>query len=105
MTIQNDDGRQKSRWIDRAKEWIRYAQSDLRAAERLLADDLVLAGISCFHAQQAAEKALKAVLVLYGIDFPRTHDLVLLSRLLPRGVAGMPDEMMEVELVCRDYAG
>lgn len=31
-----------------------------------------------FHAQQAVEKAIKAVLVLRGIDFPKTHDLDLL---------------------------
>ena len=34
-----------------------------------------------YHAQQAVEKAIKAVLVLCGIDFPRTHDLdFLLAR-------------------------
>jgi HEPN domain-containing protein len=31
-----------------------------------------------FHAQQAVEKAVKAALVLHGIDFPRTHDLEFL---------------------------
>lgn len=90
MTIPN--GTSRSKWADRAKEWIRYAQSDLRAAERLLDEELVLFGTSCFHAQQAAEKALKAILVFYGIDFPKTHDLVLLSRLLPGGVSGIPGE-------------
>ena len=30
---------------------------------------------SCERSQQAAEKALKAVLVLEGIDFPYTQDL------------------------------
>jgi Uncharacterized conserved protein related to C-terminal domain of eukaryotic chaperone, SACSIN len=34
----------------------------------------------CFHAQQAVEKALKAVLFRYGIQFERTHDLVKLAR-------------------------
>jgi HEPN domain-containing protein len=33
------------------------------------------------HAQQAAEKALKAVLVAYGVDFPPTHNLVVLRDL------------------------
>jgi HEPN domain-containing protein len=28
-----------------------------------------------FHAQQAAEKALKAILILEGVDFPFTHNL------------------------------
>ena len=32
----------------------------------------------CFHAQQAAEKALKAVLVAQGETAPRTHDIAIL---------------------------
>ena len=39
--------------------------------------------IRCFHAQQAAEKANKAVLVASDIDFPWTHDLSVLTKLLP----------------------
>jgi len=31
-----------------------------------------------FHCQQACEKFLKAVLVLHGLVFDRTHDLVML---------------------------
>lgn len=36
----------------------------------------------CFHAQQCAEKALKAWLTWLGVVFPRTHDLTLLLNLL-----------------------
>ena len=55
------------------------ARKDLRAAE-ILRDqpEEVGDGIIGFHAQQAAEKALKAWLTILGIDFPRTHDLSLL---------------------------
>lgn len=35
-----------------------------------------------FHAQQACEKFIKTVLVLHGVRFERTHDLVVLSRLV-----------------------
>lgn len=35
-----------------------------------------------FHAQQASEKFMKAVLVLHGIIFERTHDLIVLHGLL-----------------------
>lgn len=31
-------------------------------------------GLACFHAQQAAEKGLKALLTKRGKPFPRTHD-------------------------------
>ncbi|HEX5762297.1 MAG TPA: HEPN domain-containing protein [Solirubrobacterales bacterium] len=33
------------------------------------------ATVAGFHAQQAVEKAMKVVLMLEGIDFPKTHDL------------------------------
>lgn len=39
---------------------------------------------ACFHAQQCAEKYLKAVLVLHVRDFPRVHDLLSLSDLCAR---------------------
>ncbi len=38
--------------------------------------------LACFHAQQAAEKALKATLVTAGTPVPRTHDLVALVALV-----------------------
>lgn len=42
---------------------------------------------ACFHAQQASEKSLKALLVAFGIDFPRSHALDRLLALLPTEVA------------------
>jgi len=62
-----------------ARRWVAKAEHDLRNAEYVLGmprgcpTDTV-----CFHCQQAAEKYLKALLISRGIDFPRTHDLVLL---------------------------
>lgn len=40
--------------------------------------------VCCFHAQQAAEKALKAVLVAQGAAPPFIHNLVALQALMPR---------------------
>jgi len=37
----------------------------------------------CFHAQQCAEKYLKARLVLAGVDFPRSHNIGTIVSLLP----------------------
>jgi len=61
------------------------ARRDLRAAEILRDQPEVGDGIVGFHAQQAAEKALKAWLTILGIDFPRTHDLSLLIHKLDGG--------------------
>jgi HEPN domain-containing protein len=63
--------------------WLAYARDDLRAAEELKSSEIP-ARISCFHAQQAAEKAMKAVFVLEQVDHPYTHDLVKLGDALPQ---------------------
>ncbi len=65
-------------------EWIAKAESDLRTAtitlrvQRDCPTDTI-----CFHAQQCVEKYLKALLVLQGTPFPKTHDLGVIAALLP----------------------
>ena len=75
-----------------AARWLAYAEDDVRAARGLAAMADVKPGQACYHAQQAAEKALKATLVLAAVSLPRSHDLVLLSGLAPAGwnVAQLP---------------
>lgn len=63
--------------------WLRYAREDLWAAEVLTGQDVFRQ--ACFHAQQAAEKAIKAVFVFLQTEFPYTHDLDRLRSLLPEG--------------------
>jgi len=63
--------------------WLRYAEEDLTTAETLLRQPHVVPRHVCWFAQQAVEKALKAVLVFLQIDFPRTHDLDVLRNLMP----------------------
>lgn len=60
------------------RQWIRKADEDLAAARLLIAQRPDLRYVSCFHAQQAAEKYLKAFLVEHQIEFQKTHDLALL---------------------------
>ena len=60
--------------VDLARGWVLKGDSDVQTAR------LVLTGpgpydTTCFHAQQAAEKYLKAVVALAGVAIPRTHDL------------------------------
>jgi HEPN domain-containing protein len=51
--------------------WVEKAESDLKnAALALRAGHDCPADTVAFHAQQCAEKHLKAVLVFAGIDFP-----------------------------------
>ena len=63
--------------------WLRYAEEDLVTAETLLEQPQVPPRQACWHAQQSAEKALKAALIFLQIDFRRTHDLNVLRDLLP----------------------
>jgi HEPN domain-containing protein len=57
-----------------ARGWLAKAASDLAAARRLTDGDGPY-DVACFHAQQAAEKALKAVLAAVDAPIPRTHNL------------------------------
>ncbi len=66
-------------------EWIAYARSHLAAARGATGPGILWA-IPCFEAQQAAEKAIKAVLISLGIKPPRTHEIAELVQLLPPDV-------------------
>jgi HEPN domain-containing protein len=66
-----------------ARKWLAFASDDLRAARLLLSDVNVPSRIACFHAQQAAEKALNAALVAESIPFRKTHDIIILVGLVP----------------------
>lgn len=67
---------------EEAQLWLAMADKDLRAIRGMLDADVFAEEVFGFHAQQAAEKALKAWLAWLGIEFPRTHDLSLLLNLL-----------------------
>ena len=83
-------------WLAEVQRWLRYAREDLTAAETLLHQQHVIAPRHvCWLAQQAAEKALKAVLVFLQIDFPRRHDLDALRQLIPDGWH-LKDELPEL---------
>lgn len=68
------------------REWIEKAEADLATARReVRARRSPNPDAACFHAQQCAEKYLKAVLQEVDTPFPKTHDLeALLDLLLPR---------------------
>ena len=64
-------------------EWTDKADADLATAEREVAvADTPNYDAVCFHAQQCAEKYLKAVLVENDLRVPRNHDLEALVNLL-----------------------
>lgn len=61
------------------QEWIAKAEDDLAGAQALYERGLY--DLVCFHAQQCAEKYLKAFLEEQGISIPKTHKLTELMDL------------------------
>src|SRR6266511_2671237 len=66
-------------------DWVEYAEEDLIMAKRALRRSKPLTTPSCFHSQQYAEKYLKAILISRDIEFPKTHDLLILDTLCAHG--------------------
>ena len=67
------------------RRWVRKAEHDLEAARLILAGESHCPyDTACFHCHQAAEKYLKALLTLLGIQAPRTHDLGNVGAFAPR---------------------
>lgn len=84
---------------DDPREWLNRARSNLVQAEvqhaHVYLEDL------CFQAQQAAEKAVKAVFIARGIPFPYVHDLARLLTLLVEAGEEVPDAIREAGRLSR----
>lgn len=73
--------------LEEASKWVKVAEDDLRSAEYLLTmGDSSPFNVVCFLAQQCAEKYLKGLLIYQGIDFPKTHDLIVLVKSVPLSI-------------------
>jgi HEPN domain-containing protein len=73
------------------QDWPTRAKSDLALARMALPPEALYEDL-CFHAQQAAEKALKAVYQHHGWTFRYTHDLKeLATDLASKGLIVPPE--------------
>ncbi len=61
--------------------WAARAEEDFVLARTAFRRKQPLAAGACFHAQQCAEKYMKALLISKNAEFPKTHDLLLLNNL------------------------
>jgi HEPN domain-containing protein len=85
---------------DYARELLVRANDDLAAAQALLDVPAVSDAIVGFHAQQAVEKALKAILVIRAAPtIPRTHNLALLTQLCEDTHLEIPESLNDVDLL------
>ncbi|MEW6382057.1 MAG: HEPN domain-containing protein [bacterium] len=85
-----------------ASDWLARAKGDMALARGPLPEGAFLEDL-CFHAQQAAEKATKALYIHHGIVFRYTHDLdELFAGLKKRGIR-IPDAV-EDSILLTGYA-
>lgn len=81
--------------------WLQRAESNLRVAYLGRGEGVFLEDL-CFEAQQAAEKALKALLIYLSGDYPRVHAFALILEQLEQHMA-VPESIREV-VELTDYA-
>lgn len=85
-----------------SQDWINRAKADMALARAPLPEGALFEDL-CFHAQQAAEKAIKAVYVHSAARFRYTHDIAeLLTGLIQMGFS-FSDELREAATLS-DYA-
>ena len=89
-------GSERDAILEIVNDWMRQAYSDLAVA-RMIENKEIAPEILAFHAQQAAEKSLKALLILKQVEFPRTHIIGVLINLC--GEAGYPVHDLPGEIV------
>jgi len=84
---------------DDPREWLNRARSNLMVARAegpaIYLEDL------CFNAQQAAEKAIKALLIQHNVEFPYVHDLAELLTLLEQAGLEIPESVRQAERLTR----
>ncbi len=76
---------------EEARLLLRKAREDGTAVTRFATDPALSDAVIGFHAQQAVEKALKAVVASYGLEVPRSHDVRFLLELLDGLDVAVPD--------------
>jgi HEPN domain-containing protein len=83
--------------LEEARRLLKAARSDLRAADALAADAGQENDVVGFHAQQAVEKSIKAVLAASGVEIPYTHDVSFLLDVLADHEAQVPEAVAQAE--------
>jgi len=74
------------------EDWLNRAKSDLALAQIELPEGASYVGL-CYHAQQAAEKAIKAISIHQGWNFQDVHNIAVLIRDLEMNGIPVPAEV------------
>ena len=89
-----------SKLIDK---WVSKAENDLDCARTMFKSGSQYSDVVCFHSQQCAEKLIKARLLKYDVEPPRSHDLIYLLKLLSKHEL-ISDELMLNANIINEYA-
>ena len=84
---------------DDPREWLNRARSNLARAQTVIPE--VYLEDLCFDAQQAAEKAIKSVLIHRGVTFPYIHDLAQLLTILEQEGGRISASVRQAERLTR----
>jgi HEPN domain-containing protein len=83
--------------LRKVRQWLKYADEDLGLARHAMT---LFTGVPyrlvAYHAQQCAEKCLKAYLVHHRTDFPYTHNISRLLELCGEG-ASWAESLLDAE--------
>jgi HEPN domain-containing protein len=90
---------------DLAEQLLSKASDDESAAQAMLPLESVTDAIVGFHAQQAVEKSLKAILAARSLEFPFIHDIGGLADLCAEAGASLPTELDGVDRLTPYAAG
>jgi HEPN domain-containing protein len=69
--------------MNRYEEWIERAKSSLELAQAKIVHHIYYEDL-CYQSQQTVEKALKGLLIYYGVDPEFTHNIELLLKELKK---------------------
>lgn len=79
--------------LEESHRWMKRSLSSFEKGRQAGTDDLIMYEDLCFDLQQSAEKGLKAVCVLNGILFQKTHDISYLIDILDRNGVQVEDQV------------
>jgi len=78
---------------DTTKQWLNFAETDLRTCIKLL-DDTFLTNVVAFHSQQIIEKSFKAIIEEHGLQLPRIHSLIRLYGVIQNSISFSVDNIL-----------
>jgi len=87
--------------LDEVKNWLVKSKRDIDAARKLGVGDEPIFSSAIFHCQQAAEKAIKAVLCYFNEPIPKAHDIGKLIGCAAKHVQDIDSRIAERHLLTR----